>query len=62
MHTLYHVDRDIHDRVLRMQTRAWSDVVRALKEAWKSSARIDWSVETEISIDELLADLAYGRD
>lgn len=62
MHTLYHVDRDIHNHVLRMQTRVWSDVVRALEEAWKSSARIDWSVETEISIDELLADLAYGRE
>jgi hypothetical protein len=45
-----------------MQTRVWSDVVRAVEKAWKSSARIDWSVETEISIEELLADLAYGRD
>jgi hypothetical protein len=62
MHTLYHVDRDIHDHVLRMQPRVWSDLARAIEDAWKFSAGMDWSVKTEISTEEVLADLAYGRD
>jgi hypothetical protein len=37
-------------------------MARAIEEAWKSSAAMDWSVKTEISIEEILADLAYGRD
>jgi hypothetical protein len=62
MHTLYHVDRNLDNPVLRMRSRAWSEMARAIEEAWKSSAAMDWSVKTEISIEEILADLAYGRD
>ena len=62
MHTLNQMDPRLSAEVLRRQARVWEDLGKALEDAWNRSVSLHWSVKTRISSEEVLADLAYGRD
>jgi hypothetical protein len=62
MHTLNQMDPSLYAEVLRKQARVWEDLGRTLEDLWKRSVSLRWAVKTRISSDEVLADLAYGRD
>ncbi|MGB8225015.1 MAG: hypothetical protein WCF10_20680 [Polyangiales bacterium] len=62
MDSLYQLDPELRAEVRRRQAEVWTDLMTILKEAWASSRRPRMRWEARISADEILADLAYGRD
>lgn len=62
MHTLYQMDPKLYREVLRRQARMWDALIAALMEPWDRWLRPRWTPENRISIEDVLFDLAYGRD
>ncbi len=62
MHMLRHIDPELHQEVLRRRARVWSDLASWLGGAWQRAWRGRWRVDVPILIDEVLTDLAYGRE
>ncbi|MGB8332837.1 MAG: hypothetical protein WCE62_22115 [Polyangiales bacterium] len=62
MHTLSQMNPTLHAEVLRRQEQVWTDLVAALDKAWTNWLARRWTPVTGVSSDEILADLAYGRD
>lgn len=63
MHTLNLMDPNLYVEVLRKEAQVWdTDLTAAFKEAWKRSFSPRWTVQTRISEQEVLVDLAHGRD
>jgi len=62
MHNLYQMDPKLYAEVRRRQAAVWTDLMSIVKEAWAASMRRRTRQEPGISADEILADLAYGRD
>jgi hypothetical protein len=56
------MDPNLYMEVLRRQAQVWTDLRTAFEETWNRSFSLRWTVETGISGEEVLADLAYGRD
>jgi hypothetical protein len=56
------MDPDLYVEVLRRQARVWTDLRTAFEDAWNRSYRLRWTAKTRVSREEVLADLAYGRD
>jgi len=61
MHILRHMDPDLHAEVLRRRAQVWTDLLDALENAWKRAFTGGWSIAPEISTEEILSELAYGR-
>ncbi len=61
MHMLNQMDPSLYAEVLRKQEQAWTDMMAAFEDVWKRSFRRRWTVAARISIEEVLADLDYGR-
>lgn len=62
MHMLKQMDPNLYLEVRRKQAQLWDELIAAFEdslERWVSPVR---RPETGISIEEVLADLAYGRD
>ncbi len=62
MHSFYQLEPELRAEVRRRQAGVWTDLMTVLEEAWASSRRRRLRSEARISVDEILADLAYGRD
>ena len=66
MHTLYQMNPKLHAEVRRKQVQVWDDLIAAfaeLRNHWsKRRVRPRWTEESTISLQDVLADLAYGRD
>jgi len=56
------MDPKLYLNVLRKQSEVWADLVAALEDAWKHAVSPEWTVEVEISMEEILAELSYGQD
>lgn len=62
MDALNQMDPKLYLNVLRKQSEVWADLVAALEDAWKHAVSPEWTVEVEISMEEILAELSYGQD
>lgn len=62
MHGLNQMDTELYSNVLRKQSEVWTDLATALGRTWRRALSPAWTVEVEISMDEILADLSYGRE
>lgn len=62
MHTLNQMDPNLYADVLRKQAQVWTELMDAAEDIWNRSLSLDWVAEPSISEEEVLADLAYGRD
>ena len=62
MHGLNEMDPKLCSNVLRRQSEVWADLVAALGDTWRRALSPAWTVEVEISMDEVLADLGYGQE
>jgi len=62
MHTLNQMDPNLYLEVLRKQAQVWTDLMEAVEDMWSWSFSFDWAVEASVSEEEVLGDLAYGRD
>lgn len=62
MHTVSQMDPNLYLEVLRKQAQVWEDLFTALEDSWDRWVRRQWAPESVISVEEVLADLAYGRD
>jgi hypothetical protein len=62
MHTLNQMDPNLYVEVLRRQAQVWTDLRTVFEETWNRAFSLRWTVETRISGEEVLADLAHGRD
>lgn len=56
------IDRSLHLEVGRKQAQLWAALFDALTEGWRGSRRRGWRVEPDISFEEVMQDLSYGRD
>lgn len=56
------MDPKLYLNVLRKQSEAWSDLVAALGDTWSRAVSPAWTVEVEISMEEILAELTYGQE
>ena len=62
MHELKQMDPKLYLKVLRTRAQFWDQVIAAFEdrlERWFNPVR---SPEARISIEDVLTDLAYGRD
>ena len=62
MHIVSQMDPNLYLEVLRKQAEVWEDLFTALEDNWNRWVRRHRAPESVISIEEVLADLAYGRD
>jgi len=62
MYTLNHMDPNLYQDVLRKRTRVWEELFGLLTEARRRRFRKHASWRSEISTEDILADLAYGQD
>ncbi len=62
MHTLSQMDPDLHKEVLRKQTEVWDALIVAFARTWDRLFEPRPAAEHRVSIEDVLADLAYGRD
>lgn len=62
MHMLRQIDPELHREVLRNRERVWIDLAHWLGDAWTRVRGRPWRVEVPIRVDEVLTDLAYGRE
>lgn len=62
MHMLKHMDPNLYQEVLRKRTRVWEELFGLLTEAWSRRCQKRASWRREISTEDILADLAHGRD
>ena len=62
MHMLNQVDPDLYREVLRKQAKVWDDLIAAFSDAWDRLFQPRWTPENRVSIKDILADLAYGRE
>ena len=62
MHTLNQMDPNLYLEVLRKQAQVWTDLMEAVEDMLSWSFSFDWAVEASVSEEEVLGDLAYGRD
>lgn len=62
MYILRHMDPELYDEVLRRRAAVWTDFAAWLTRGWKRARMRRPRVETPVLPEEVLADLAYGRD
>ena len=62
MHTVRQMDSNLYLAALRKQAEVWEGLLTALEDSWDRWGRRQWALESVISVEEVLADLAYGRD
>lgn len=62
MHGLNETDPKLYSNVPQKQSDLWTDLVEALGDTWRRALSPAWTVEVEISMDEILADLGYGQE
>ena len=62
MHTVRQMDSNLYLAALRKQAEVWEGLLTALEDSWDRWVRRQWALESVISVEEVLADLDYGRD
>ncbi|MBW1832670.1 MAG: hypothetical protein JRG93_14190 [Deltaproteobacteria bacterium] len=62
MHMLSQMDPDLYREVLRKQTEAWDALIAAFATTWDRLFELRRAPENRVSIEDVLADLTYGRD
>ena len=62
MHMLSQMDPDLYREVLRKQTEVWDALIAAFATTWDRLFEPRRVPEHRVSIEDVLADLAYGRD
>ena len=62
MHALRQMDPKLYLEVLQKQAEFWDDLIAAFTDTWSRWFRPRWSLESRISLEDVLADLTYGRD
>jgi hypothetical protein len=62
MHMLNQLDPDLYREVLRKQAEVWDDLIVAFTAAWDRLLEPRWTPGNRVSIEDILADLAYGRE
>jgi hypothetical protein len=48
--------------VLRKQAEVWDELIAAFTSTWDRMFQPRWTPENKISLEDVLADLTYGRD
>lgn len=62
MHTVRQMNPELYREVVRRQAEFWDAVVAAFAEALGGVFELRWTLDTRPSIEDVLGDLAYGRD
>jgi len=62
MHMLNQMDPNLYLAVRQKQAQVWDDLIAALTANWSRHFRPRWTPENRISLEDILGDLAYGRD
>ena len=62
MHTLNQMDPRLAREVLRKQAEVWDILIAAFTDTWDRMFQPLWTADNRVSTDDVLADLAYGRD
>jgi hypothetical protein len=56
------MDPNLYLEVRRKQARVWDDLIAAVRETWNRRFKPRWTPKSKISLEDVLGDLAYGRD
>jgi hypothetical protein len=56
------MDPKLYREVLRKQAQVWDDLIAAFTDTWDRLFQPLWTTENRVTTDDVLADLAYGRD
>jgi hypothetical protein len=62
MHTLNQMDPRLARQVRRKQAEVWDILIAAFTDTWDRMFQPLWTADNRVSTDDVLADLAYGRD
>ena len=62
MQMLNQMDPRLYLEARRKQGELWTTVLDAIESAWERAKAPPWTVDIRISIDDVLEDLAHGRD
>ena len=62
MHRPNQIHPNLYLEALRKQADAWHELIAAFENSWSRSFGQDWRVDPAISVEEVVADLSYGRD
>lgn len=62
MDMLNQIDRNLYLEVARKQVEVWSELVTAISADWRRSIGGGWDLQPDIHVEEVMEDLAYGRD
>ena len=62
MHALKQMDPDLYAEALRKQARLSAELIALLERRWETAFGLRWIVKPRISLEEVMEDLAYGRD
>lgn len=62
MHMLNQMDPNLYLAVRRKQAQVWDDLIAALTANWSPHFRPRWTPKNRVSLEDVLGDLAYGRD
>jgi hypothetical protein len=62
MHTLNQMDPQLYKEVVRRRAQMWDELITAFMAPWDRLFRPQWMPENRISVEDVLFDLAHGRD
>ncbi len=62
METLNQVERSPYLEALEKQKEVLAELTAAFEAGWKGAVASHWRIDPQICAEEVLADLAYGRD
>lgn len=62
MDTASQMEPELYRRVLQTQAEMWDALIAAFVAGWDRTFEPRWTPENRVSLDDVLLDLAYGRD
>ena len=61
LHTVQQMNPSLHARAVAAQAHLWDRIFAALSGEWERGWSPAWHAEPEISLEEVMGDLHYGR-
>jgi hypothetical protein len=62
MDTASQMDPKLYREVVRKRVEVWDTVIAAFTTGWDRVFQPRWTPENRVIMDDVLADLAYGRE
>ena len=62
MHTISLIDPSLYAKAVQKQNELWDRIIDVLSGEWERGFSRTWSASPDISLEEVMGDLKYGRD